>query len=87
MYYPQSPREPSGCMQTLVITRVILVILAVPLLIIIGAVLAVVLTFYALSVSPFLALLVILLFGGAIALAVRWEMRRVAKEMPADEDR
>ena len=85
-YYPQQQhKEPSGCMQTLVISKVMLAILLVPMALVLMVIFAVVLAFYALTISPFLALLVI---GAALALLVgvgKWEARRVAKEHPPDE--
>ena len=76
---------PSGCAQTIMLTRVILQILFVPLLLIFGSVLFVLLTFFALSISPFLALLTIA--GGAAALygAAKWESRRIARDNPPDD--
>jgi hypothetical protein len=82
MYYPQEPKEPSGCFQTLIITRVILSILLIPLGTIFGAILIISFAFYALTIHPLLALIPIGL-GVAIILAlIRWESRRVARENP-----
>jgi hypothetical protein len=85
MYYPQDPREPSGCAQTVTITRMMLGILLVPIALIMAAVLAVLLTFYALTVHPLLALLVILLAAATILGLARWESRRAARDTTHDE--
>ena len=85
MYYPQAPKEPSGCMQTILITRLILMVLFVPLLLIMGCILAVLGAFYALTIHPLLALFVVLLGVGIIVGLGRWESRRIAKEAPPDD--
>lgn len=86
MYYPQNPKEPSGCMQTIMVTRAILGILAVPIGLIFGLMILITTAFVALSVSPFLALGVValgLLIAGAI---IRWERKRVDRDFPTMED-
>ncbi|HWO72618.1 MAG TPA: hypothetical protein VNN21_03590 [Dehalococcoidia bacterium] len=81
MYYQnQPPKEPSGCLQTLVITRAILGILFVPILLVVGALLLVLAAFYALTISPLLAVAVIAIGGVMILALAKWESRRVAKE-------
>lgn len=85
MYYPQRPREPSGCLETLVITRLIIAMLLVPLLLIVVAVIAVIVAFYALTIHPLLALLTILTFAGALIGVVHWESRRIAREAPPED--
>ncbi len=86
MYYPKEPDEPSGCMQTFVITRVMFSLLAVPVAIIAGALFALVFTFYCYTVSPPLALIPLGIgFGGVYAL-YRWEKARVDKEMLPPDD-
>ena len=85
MYYPQDPKEPSGCVQTIIITRMMLGILLVPVLAIAAVVVGVLLVFYALSVHPLLALGVVAGVTGLLGVAIRWEMKRVAKETPSDE--
>ena len=85
MYYPQAPKEPSGCMQSILITRAILGLLLVPLALIGGAILLIVLAFYALSIHPLLGLLVVVAALLALFAAVRWETKRVEREIPRDE--
>jgi hypothetical protein len=85
MYYPHAPKEPSGCVQSLIITRMILGILLVPVGIIFAAILLILLTFLALSINPLLALLTIVIGIGLIAGAGMWEWRRISKDIPKDE--
>jgi hypothetical protein len=87
MQYPQSSREPSGCLQTIFITKAILGVLFIPLGLVLGAIIIVVMTFYAFTVHPLLGLGVIV--GGVAALITiaKWESRRIAREMPRDDDR
>ena len=85
MYYPKESKEPSGCMQTLVISRVILAILLVPMGIILGAIIAVTLTFYALTVNPLLGLLAIVIGASILIGLAKWELSRVAREQPRDD--
>ncbi len=85
MYYPQEPKEPNGCIQTLTITRLILGMLLVPMGLILGAILALLLAFYALTVNPLLALLVVAIGGGIVYAAGRWEHHRIKRDYPRDE--
>jgi len=85
MYYPQRPREPSGCMQSVVITRMILGILLVPMGIILGAILALLVGLWALSVHPLLALAFVILCVVVLMLVVKWEGRRVSRDLPPDD--
>ena len=85
MYYPQQSKEPSGCIQTIIITRLILMILFVPFLLVLGAIVAVIAAFYALTVHPLLALAALLAFAGAIVGVARWESKRIARDMPPDD--
>ena len=78
--------QPSGCWDSIIITRLIIGIVLVPTLILVGAAVAIFVVFYALHYSPFLGLLAILLCIGILAGAARWEARRVARDMPPDED-
>ncbi len=85
MYYPQQQKEPSGCLQTVIITRIILSILFIPLFMIGSAIFLIILTFYLFTISAPLALIPIV--TGALGLVAlgRWEQRRVAKENPPDD--
>jgi len=86
MYYPQNPKEPSGCMQTFMITRAILGILAVPIGLIFGLMILVTTAFIALSVSFFLGLAVVALGFVIAGLIIRWERKRVDRDFPTMED-
>ncbi len=85
MYYPQQQKEPSGCMETLLITRIVFSMLFVPFLMILGAIAAVVLAFYALTIHPLLAILVIALCGAGFGGFIKWETARVKRQMPNDD--
>jgi hypothetical protein len=86
MYQVPPPREPSGCVQTLVISRMIMQILFIPLALILGAIIAVLLTLYAFSVHPLLGLAVILGAAALIVAAAKWESHRIRKDFPENED-
>jgi hypothetical protein len=86
MYQVPPPREPSGCVQTLVISRMILQILLIPLALILGAIFAVLLALYAFSEHPLLGLVVIVLAALLMVAAAKWEGRRIRKEFPENED-
>jgi hypothetical protein len=87
MYYPQEPKEPSGCLQTIVITRVIFSLLAVPIAIIGGSMLLLGMTFYLFTVSAPLALIPIAIGGLGVFAFFRWEQARIEKEMLPPDDR
>jgi hypothetical protein len=72
-------------MQSIIITRMILSILLVPLAILVAAILAVFLGLWALSVHPLLALGFLVLCGVGIAIAARWEWRRVGRDVPPED--
>jgi hypothetical protein len=85
MYHPPPPREPNGCLQTLVITKVILQILFIPMLLILGALFAVFLFIFAFSENPLLGLLVVAGAGFLLYAAVQWERKRIEREMPPED--
>jgi hypothetical protein len=85
MYYPQQQKEPSGCMETIVITRIVFGMLMLPLAMIVAAIFAVVVAFYALTIHPLLALLVIVVCGALFVGFVKWETARVRKQMPPED--
>lgn len=85
MYEVPPPREPSGCVQSLVISRMIFQILLVPILLILGAIIAVLLMLWALSESPFLALAIVIVAALVLVALARWEARRIKREMQQDE--
>ena len=82
MYYPQSPKEPSGCAQAFTITRAVLEILFIPIVLIFGSILAILFAFYALTIHPLLGLLVVVLGATIIVSLARWESKRAARDIP-----
>ena len=85
MYNPRPTKEPSGCLQTIVITRIILQILFVPLTLVAGGIAAVVLFFYALTVNPLLGGLVLLVGVLLLYLLGKWEARHAAQSPPPND--
>ncbi|MGE0059639.1 MAG: hypothetical protein AB7T32_16790 [Dehalococcoidia bacterium] len=67
------------------ITKIVFSMLLVPFLMILGAIAAVVLAFYALTIHPLLALLVIVLCGAAFVGFVKWETARVQRQLPPED--
>jgi hypothetical protein len=86
MYYPQEPKEPSGCMQTIIITRVILGMLVIPVAAILAVLFALIVTFYVFTVSPLLALIPVGLIVLAIMAFARWEQSRIDRQTPRDRE-
>jgi uncharacterized membrane protein len=84
---PPPPKEPSGCIQTIVITKVILQILFIPLMMILSGIVAVVLTIFAFSYHPLIGLAVLAGWGILVVALGKWEWRRVGKEMDLDDHR
>ncbi len=85
MYYPQEQKEPGGCLQTLIITRAIFGILAIPVALIAGAVFSLTLTLYLFTVSPPLALIPLVIGGVGVATLARWERSRIARDLPPED--
>ncbi|HEY7467340.1 MAG TPA: hypothetical protein VIB47_11680 [Dehalococcoidia bacterium] len=84
-YHPPPPKEPNGCLQTLVITKMIFQILAIPIAMIIIGLIAVIFFLYAFSESPLLALGVIAAFGLILYAIMKWESRRIRREFPPED--
>ena len=85
MYLPQGQKEPSGCTDSILIMRILIGILVVPVLVIFGAIAFIFTALYALTISPLLGLLALLIgvtFVGVLALL---EWRRVSKEIRRDD--
>ena len=85
MHRVPPPKEPSGCLQTLVISRIIAQILVVPMLLILGGVLCVVAALYAFTNSPFLGAAVIIVTIVVLTGLARWEYTRVKRDLPPDD--
>ena len=89
MYYPQQPpKEPSGCMQTLVISRAIVGILLVPIAMIGGGILILILIFYAFTVHAILGAIVLAaVIAGSYQAVKKWEEHRLHESSrPRDPD-
>jgi hypothetical protein len=86
MYFPRAPKEPSGCLQTFLITRAIFGVLAIPLVIIGGALVATLITLYIFTVNPLLALIPLGIGVLGIYALARWEKVRIEKENPPEEE-
>lgn len=85
MYSPRPTKEPSGCLQTIVITRIILQILFVPMMLVAGGISAVLVFFYALTVNPLYGLAVLGVIGFLIYLLGKWEANRVPQGPPPND--
>lgn len=73
---PPGEEKPPGCLETLVIIRIVLGVLVVPLAVIIGVFVFAGVVFWAFTVQPALALIPLGLGGVALWLFSRWEQRR-----------
>jgi hypothetical protein len=72
-------------METLLITRIVFGMLLVPFLMILAAIFAVILSFWALTVHPLLAVLVVLGCGAVFVFAVKFEQARVKRQLPPED--
>lgn len=84
-YYPREPEEPSGCAQTVVITRVIFGILAGPLAVLAAAMGLMIGTLVLFTINPLLALIPIGIGAGGIVAFFRWEQKRIERDIPKDD--
>ena len=82
MYQVPPPKEPNGCLQTAVISRMIAQILFVPMLLIFGGVLCVIFAVYAFAANTFLGIAVILVTIVVLTALSMWEYRRVKRGLP-----
>jgi hypothetical protein len=86
MYQVPPPKEPNGCLQAAVISRMIAGILFVPLVLIFGGILALVLAFYAFAEHALLGFALLIAVVLVLTVVSRWEYVRVKRELPpADE--
>ena len=79
---PEPEKEPGGCMEVVVITRAVFGILAIPLAIMIGLILAVVALVALFSVHWLLGLLGIAVIVAGIAVYARWERTHIRSGGP-----
>jgi len=80
------PKQTPGCLQTLLLSRMIAQILFVPLLLIGGAAACIVAVVYAATVHFTLAFAVLALTVAVLTAISRWEYIRVKRELPPDDD-
>jgi hypothetical protein len=73
-------------MQTLIITRVVFGLLAIPVAIIGGAMLALTMTFYLYTVDAPLALIPLGLGAASVVALYRWEQSRMPKDIGPPDD-
>jgi hypothetical protein len=81
-YHPPPPSEPNGCIQTLVISRIVFGILMIPLLMIIGVLFAMMIFLFAYSRHPLLGIAVLAVVGLAIYVFAKWEQRHAERNHP-----
>jgi hypothetical protein len=77
---PEPEKEPGGCMEALILTRAAFTALALPLLVLVGAIVAVVLLFVTFSIHWLIGLAYIGLIGAGLAMYARWERRKFPGE-------
>lgn len=79
-YYGQSPppdeKEPGGCRDVFILTRVVFGVLFLPLAVMLGIILGLVLVIYLWSIFWLFGILVIVLCAIGIGAYARWERRR-----------
>ncbi len=80
------PKEPNGCLQALVISRMIARILLVPMLLILGGVVCVIVALYAFAASMWLGFAVILATIAVLTLLSKWEYQRSKHGLPPPDD-
>lgn len=88
-YYEQRPPEPDdnpryGCMDVLLITRVVLGVLFWPIAAFMLLVLDIAATFYLFAIHPALALIPVALTAAAIYAFARWDQNRTRPVDPRD---
>ena len=77
MYHEPPPEKPpSGCLETLIVTRAVFGVLLWPMVALASLLLVVVVFFMLFAVHPALALLPVAAAALAVMLFVRWERRR-----------
>jgi hypothetical protein len=73
---PEPEKEPGGCMEVLIITRAVFGILALPLGLMVGVILAIVVIVALFSTNTLLGLVGLAVIAAAIAGYARWERRK-----------
>ena len=77
---PDEEKEPGGCMEALILTRAAFGALAIPIAVLIGAILGIVLLFVAFSIHWLAGLLYIGLIVAGVAVYARWERKKFPGE-------
>ena len=77
VYEPRRQEEPSGCRETLVLTRAVFAVLLPPLLAVAGVLASLVAAIVLFALHPALALLPIAALLVAVLLFARWERRHI----------
>lgn len=79
-YYDKQPpkpeKEPGGCLEALIISRAVFGVLAVPLGVLLGLILAVVVLVALFSLAWYVGLVGILAIAAGVGAYARWERRR-----------
>jgi len=81
-YHPPPPSEPNGCLQTLLISRIVFGILMIPLLMIIGVLFAMMVLLFAYTTHPLLGLAGLAIVGLGVYAFAKWEQRRAERNHP-----
>ena len=77
---PEPEKEPGGCMEALILTRAAFAALALPVAILLGAILGVVLVIYLFSIHWVWGVLFLALLIAGIAWYARWEQKKFPGE-------
>ncbi len=75
MYEPPGDEEPSGCLDTIVLTRAMLAVLFWPVMAMMGVLLVAAFGLVLYSIHPALVLIPIAIVGLVLYLFARWEQR------------
>jgi hypothetical protein len=77
---PEPEKEPGGCMEALILTRAAFGALAIPMLVLVGAIAGIVLLFVTFSIHWLVGILYLALIGAGIFAYSRWERRKFPGE-------
>ena len=83
-YHPPPPSQLNGCLQTVAISRMIFMILAIPIFLILSMMISVLVVLVAFNKHPLLGLAAITVVVAVLSLVIKWEKRRVDRELPPD---
>lgn len=77
---PEPEKEPGGCMEALVLTRAAFATLALPVAILVGAILGIILIFVTFSIHWLLGIAYLGLIATGVGAYARWERRKFPGE-------